>query len=143
MCMVRRREIPLEIEIQIMTIMLRIHNLRYFAWVRDQDNLPRSVRLSLRRGERVVAEADSEIHPQFPPVTYFLIVPPEEEHYLPMRWVVRMLTSDGGDAILQGYNEDVEREVEEGIGEGPEGDGEVPERNVEAPEKDDESERSA
>ena len=126
-----------------MTIMLRIHNLRYFAWVRDQDNLPRSVRLSLRRGERVVAEADSEIHPQFPPVTYYLIVPPEEEYYLPMRWIVRMLTSDGGDAVLQGYNEDVEREVEEGIGEGPEGDGEVPERNVEAPEKDDESERSA
>ena len=142
MCMVRRREIPLEIEIQIMTIMLRIHNLRYFAWVRYQHFLPPSVRASLRRGERVIAEADSEIHPQFPPVTYFLIIPPEEEHYLPMRWIVRVLTSDGGDAILQGYNEEVDREVEEAIGEGPEEDGEVSERSVEAPERD-ESEQSA
>ena len=143
MCMVRRREIPLEIKIQVMITMLRIRYLVYFAWVRDQDNLPPSVRASLRRGERVIAEADSEIHPQFPPVTYFLIIPPEEEHYLPMRWVVRVLTADGGDTILQGYNEEVDREVEEAIGEGPEGDGEVPEKNDENPEKDDESERSA
>ena len=123
--------------------MLRIRYLVYFAWVRDQDDLPPSVRASLRRGEQVIAEADSEIHPQFPPVTYYLITPPEEESYLPMRWIVRLRTTDGGDAVIQGYNEDVEREVEEGIGEGPEGDGEVPERNGEAPERDGESERSA
>jgi hypothetical protein len=141
--MVRRRDIALDIEAQIMSIMLRIHDLRYFAWVRYQHFLPPSVRASLRRGERVIAEADSEIHPQFPPVTYFLIIPPEEEHYLPMRWVVRVLTADGGDTILQGYNEEVDREVEEAIGEGPEGDGELPERIIEAPEKDDGSERNA
>ena len=60
-----------------------------------------------------------------------------------MRWVVRILTADGGDTILQGYNEEVDREVEEAIGEGPEGDGELHERIIEAPEKDDGSERNA
>ena len=44
-----------------MTIMLRIRYLVYFAWVRDQDDLPPSVRGNLRRGEQVIAEADSEI----------------------------------------------------------------------------------
>ena len=126
-----------------MIIILRIRYMVYFAWVRFQDDLPPSVRANLRRGERVVAEADSEIDPHFPPVTYYLILPPEEEHYLPMRWIVRLRTSDGGDAIVQGSNADSERDVEEGNGEDPEGDSEVPEKNDENPEKDDESERSA
>ena len=118
-----------------MIIILRIRYMVYFAWVRFQDDLPPSVRASLRRGEQVIAEADSEIHPQFPPVTYYLITPPEEESYLPMRWIIRLRTSDGGDAVIQGYNEDFEGNVEEGNGEDPEGDGEVPERSDENPER--------
>ena len=95
--MVRRRRSPLEVRTEISSLLLRLHSIVYFAWVREEGDTPFDVSRHLRSGERVVAEADSMIDPRFPPATYYLIFPPEQEFYLPMRWIIRIrdLERDG------------------------------------------------
>ena len=118
--MVRRRQPPLEIRAEILSLLARIHSIVYFAWMREQGDIPLNVRSHLRHGERVIAEADSEIHPQFPPATYYLISPPEQEFYLPMRWIIRIRTTQGGDAVLEGNSGDPERNGEDSERDGEE-----------------------
>ena len=129
--MVRRRQPPLEMRAEILSLLTRIRSIVYLAWVREQGDIPLNVLSNLRRGERIIAEADSEIHPQFPPATYYLISPPEQEFYLPMRWIIRIRTTQGGDAVLEGNSGEPERNDED------------PERNSEDSERDGESEWNA
>ena len=111
--MVRRRRSPLEVRTEISSLLARIRSIVYFAWVREEGDIPFDVHRHLRRGERVVAEADSEIHPQFPPATYYLIFPPEQEFYLPMRWIIRIRDLERNSEALERDSEDLERDSEE------------------------------
>ena len=94
MCMIRRRRSPIEVRTEISSLLHRLRRIVYFAWVREEGDIPFNVNRLLRNGERVVAEVDSIPDLRFPPATYYLVFPPDQESYLPMRWIIRIRDPD-------------------------------------------------
>ena len=70
MCIVFRRPSRFEVRAEIFVLLQRLRRIVYFAWVRDNDEVPLDVQYLLHDGEQVILEVDSIYDPRLPPAPF-------------------------------------------------------------------------